>query len=78
MLRILKREIKILFKDFFINGITASNLIPKPLRLLMYKIYGIKTKSLGIRGGCYFATPRITIGKNTFINNDVFLNQLLR
>ena len=69
---ILKRESDIFLRDFVVNGWASSNLTPKPIRIMIYKMYGIDLKSYGIRGGCFFGRPRVSIGKDTFINYNCF------
>jgi maltose O-acetyltransferase len=69
-----RNEFKDFFREFLINGIAASNLTPKIIRLAMYKLYGMKLQTFGIRGGCFFGSARISIGKGTFVNCNCFFD----
>lgn len=61
-------------RDFIINEIAASYVIPRHLRYAIYKAYGIKTKTSNIFPKCYMGGNKIIIGKGTFINNGCFLD----
>ncbi|MEI2463281.1 acyltransferase [Niallia taxi] len=71
MIQVIFRELDIYLRDI-INGFASSKLTPRLLRIWIYKLYGMKIHTYGIRPGCYFGRPRITIGKNTFINYNCF------
>lgn len=69
---VLKRELDIFLRDAIVNGIASSNLTPRLIRIIIYKIYGMDLKSFGIRGGCFFGRPRVSVGRGTFINYNCF------
>ncbi len=71
----LRKRFKTSLKDFIVNGIAASNLCPRVLRILIYKIpiFKININTFGIRGGCFFGgNSIIEINKGTFINSNCF------
>lgn len=59
-----------LLHDILINSIASSYWMLRPLRYLLYRARGIRTATMDIRPGCRFKFSHITIGKNTFINNN--------
>ncbi|HFK1497440.1 TPA: DapH/DapD/GlmU-related protein [Bacillus paranthracis] len=73
----LKRKItnlKIVCRDVFINTIAASVLIPKRIRYIIYKFYGINTNTYSINPRCFFEGKNIQIGKGTRINYECFFD----
>lgn len=58
-------------RDVFINLVAASVLVPKYIRFVIYKLYGIKTASSNICPRCFFGSSDVIIGSGTFINYQV-------
>ena len=48
--------------DIMVNFVAKSILIPRKLRYLIYRIAGMRVKSINIRSGCIFR------GKSVFIS----------
>jgi len=63
-----------LLRDAVINTIAASSLIPFELRFLIYRFYGIKTKTKRISPGCFFGGHNVNIELGTFINYRCFFD----
>ena len=71
----LTRPFHSVFRDVFINGIAAWPIIPRPLRFLLYRVYGMNILIVKLRGNCFFENADIRIGRGTFINNGcIFAN----
>lgn len=63
-----------MWRGFFINGLAASSLLPNPIRAQLMRLYGIRTRTHGIRPNCYFAGRDVTIGEGTFVNYRCFFD----
>lgn len=59
--------------SFFVNVIGGSTIFPKRLRWRYYQLFGIKNKRINVNSQCYFRTPDVIIGENSFINNRCFI-----
>lgn len=63
--------------DFFVNTISSSKVLPNIFRSLIYKLFGINTKTYNINPDCfftYFTGKKVTIGKNSMINYGCFFD----
>ena len=67
-------RINALLRDAVINTIAASSLIPLEFRYLIYKFYGIETKTKRIYPGCFFGGRDVKIEQGTFINYRCFFD----
>ena len=64
-----------IFRDIFINGIAAMSIIPRPVRFLLYRLYGMDVRTIKLKGGCFFENSQVRIGRGSFINHGcVFAN----
>lgn len=61
-------------RDVVVNGVAASGAIPPRLRYLIYRGYGIDTRTWSINPGTFFGGNRIQIGSGTFINYRCFFD----
>ena len=69
------RPFNSIFRDIFINGIAAISVIPRPIRFLLYRLYGMDIRTIKLKGGCFFENSQIRIGRGSFINHGcVFAN----
>ena len=57
-----------IMRDIMVNTIAAYAFIPRPIRFLIYRLYGMNIKTLKLRHGCYFESNHISVGRGTFIN----------
>jgi maltose O-acetyltransferase len=67
-------EIGVMLRDLLINSIASSVICCKPFRYIIYRLYGIKTKTMNISPHCYFGGNSVIIGENTFINHNCFFD----
>ncbi|MGO4994965.1 acyltransferase [Jeotgalibaca porci] len=74
MIERLLRKLKVMFRDIIINSFAASKLLPKKLRYVVYKAYGIKSETKSISPGCFFGDNKVKIGKGTFVNYNCFFD----
>lgn len=61
-------------RDLLINTVAASALVPKTIRSLLYKLYGMKVHTTSIYPGSFFGSNKIKIGAGTFINYRCFFD----
>ncbi|MRH41261.1 hypothetical protein GH741_01070 [Aquibacillus halophilus] len=70
----IKHFVRTLKRDLIINKIASSYVVPTVIRHIIYKWYGIKTKTKNISPGCFFGGNNISIGENSFINYNCFFD----
>jgi maltose O-acetyltransferase len=68
------QDILRIFWDIPINVIANSVITPRALRILLYRLFGMKVEAINISPKCYFKTRHITIGRGTFINRACFFD----
>jgi maltose O-acetyltransferase len=59
-----------------VNSIGASSLVPRPVRWIMLRAYGIDARAWNIRERCFFGGRNITIGRGSFINQGCVFDNL--
>lgn len=60
-------------QHLWLNEIGGSPLTPRPLRLLVYRLGRVRTKTLDIYSRCTIVgTGPLTIGKNSFVNGGCY------
>ena len=64
--------------NLMVNVIAASILIPKPLRVKIYKWNGIDFKGAEIAHRSFMGGSNIEIGQNTYINCNCFFDNLAK
>lgn len=57
-----------------VNFVAKSILIPRKLRYLIYRIAGMRVKSINIRSGCIFRGKSVFISEGVLLNNNVFID----
>jgi maltose O-acetyltransferase len=62
------RNVKLIVKDILVNSVAGSDVAVFPLRVAIYRAYGIDTRTMNIRARCLFTGPHVRIGHGTFIN----------
>lgn len=60
--------------DIMVNFVAKSILIPRKLRYLIYRIAGMRVKSINIRSGCIFRGKSVFISEGVLLNNNVFID----
>ena len=60
--------------QFAVNYIGGNVLCPKRLRVMIYRLFGIKTNADRFNSKVWFYSPNINIGRDSFINNGVFFH----
>lgn len=63
-----------LYRDTVINGIAKSSILPGKLRLMLYRLYGMKIKQMGIYSNCFFQSEKLKIGRGTWINHGCYFD----
>ncbi|NCT37386.1 acyltransferase [Bacillus sp. EB93] len=67
-----EKNIKVITRDLTVNKIASSVLCVRSIRYLIYKIYGIKTRTRNIAPRCFFGGRNVVIGRECFINYGCF------
>lgn len=62
--------------NLFVNGISSSFIVPRPLRYLLYKAAGFHIQTASVLHGSFFHTSNIKIGRRTFINHKCYFENL--
>lgn len=63
-----------IFRNFYLNSLASSNLIPRKIRYILYKIYGLNIKTSSICSNCFIGGKNIKIDKEVFINYQCFFD----
>jgi maltose O-acetyltransferase len=63
-----------MWRGFLVNWLAVSSLLANPVRVQLMRLYGIHTKTHGIRPGCFFAGRDVFIGEDTFVNYRCFFD----
>jgi maltose O-acetyltransferase len=78
MIRLMRREIvKVLsdtWREWFLNGVLASTLVPRHLRWYLLKMVGFPIQRSVIGPKCWFGSRNVFISENVKINRDVTFN----
>lgn len=56
------------------NSIAGARIIPKRVRNFIYKIGGVKSKSITFGDHCYFSGACVSVGKGVYINRAVYFD----
>lgn len=72
--RLRARVIELALRDFLVNTIGASILLPTQLRWLILRAYGIHIEHAAVRERCYFGGNHVTIGRAAYVNTGVFFD----
>ena len=64
----------LIVRDLVINGFAAWPVVPGQMRRLIYSAYGMDVASGGVSPGCFFGSPRVSIGRGTTINYRCFFD----
>ncbi|MDQ0974628.1 maltose O-acetyltransferase [Neobacillus niacini] len=67
-------SLKVISRDFFINSLASSVIVPNKLRKIIYKFYGIQLSTVRIQPRVFFGNKNISIGSGSFINYDCFFD----
>ena len=76
LLWMVKHNLVTIGRDFLVNRVGGSVLLPYPLRWAIYRAYGIKSATLNIKSGCWFTGPDVQIGSGAFVNHGVMFDAL--
>jgi maltose O-acetyltransferase len=60
----------------FVNSVGASPLLPRKVRWLLLRAYGLDTRAWNIRERCFFGGPNISIGRGSFVNQGCVFDNL--
>jgi maltose O-acetyltransferase len=69
-----RKKLYIYWRDFYLNFVSSSILLPNFIRYFLYKLYGIKIYSKKISPKCFIGNNNLYIGRNTFINYGCYFN----
>lgn len=70
----IKKICLIYWRDFYLNFLAASVLVPNSVRFYLYRIYGLRIYTKRISPKSFIGNRNIYIGKNTFVNYSCFFN----
>lgn len=70
----LTRALRLTIRDIAVNSIAGSSLAFFPLRVTIYRLFGMTIQTLNIRSGCHFAAGSVSIGPRTFVNYRCFFD----
>ena len=73
-LRLAAKSLKQAVRDVYLNGLTASSLVPSVLRTPMLRAYGLDIRNYHIQAGCFFGGRAIRIGRGAFVNYGSFFD----
>ena len=68
------RALRILARDIVLNGIVASVALPRGLRWRVLRLLGMDVQRSSINARVFLGGRRISIGRDCFINYDVFID----
>lgn len=63
-----------MFRDFIINCVASSCLMPRKLRRVIYTLYGMEIHTSRISPRCFMGGNKLSVGKNSFINYNNFFD----
>jgi maltose O-acetyltransferase len=62
-------------RDFWVNSVGGAALVPRPVRLLVYRSAGLDIRTLHVKSRCRFhGTGGVSVGEGTFINSECFFD----
>ena len=64
----------VVVRDFLVNTVAGSILLPPRLRWLVLRAYGIRINRAAVRERCYFGGRDVTIGRAAYVNTGVFFD----
>lgn len=71
---LIRRSLGQTLRDVYLNGITASYLVPSVLRTPLLRAYGLDIRNYHVQAGCFFGGRKITIGRGAFVNYGTFFD----
>jgi maltose O-acetyltransferase len=71
ILRSLGEDFLTITHAVFVNKIAGSVLLPRVVRYVIYRAFGMKFRTPNIFYGARFTGNRVSLGRNTFVNTDV-------
>ncbi|MFP7470594.1 DapH/DapD/GlmU-related protein [Niallia taxi] len=72
--KVLFRIKLVLLRDFIVNTIASFVIVPRRIRVAIYRIYGMDINTKYIQGKCFFGGNNIKIGKGTTVNYQCFFD----
>lgn len=71
----LRLELHTMIRCTYLNSVVGSSVVPRPLRLIGYRIAGVHVRVASIFPGLkIYGNPRnLTIGHRTFLNSEIYL-----
>lgn len=70
--RVLIADVRMTLFHWPVNSVAGSPLVPRGLRVVIYRLMGIDSKSPNIYSNCTFTGRRVSIGQRTFINHKCY------
>lgn len=56
------------------NSVAGSALVPRVLRLVLYRLLGMDVRRANVRAGCVFVTRHVTLGHDAMVNRNCFFD----
>ncbi|WP_303621287.1 acyltransferase [Terribacillus saccharophilus] len=73
-LTMIRKRFHMIVKDIVLNTIGGSYAMPRTIRFMIYKTYGINTETRNIFPKCFIGGNNIKIGKGTFVNSGCYFD----
>jgi maltose O-acetyltransferase len=67
------REVGLCFRDFLINGLLASELVPSKVRVYFLRALGLRVRGCKIAPRHYIGPGDVIIGRGSFLNVSAYL-----
>lgn len=75
IIRKTKQEFKLIWRDFILNKVCSTVLLPNFIRRFLYRMNGIDLeRNVNICAHCFMGSNKLKIGRGTFVNYNVWFN----
>lgn len=71
-------ELRRALRQFALNGVAGSSLVPRPLRYYLLRACGLRIDTFRIGSGCFFGGPEVTIGSGSTVNHRCYFDTTAR
>ncbi len=75
---IVRIEVGRALRQFVLNGLAGSPLVPRPARYYALRACGLRIDTFRIGSGCFFGGPEVTIGAGSTVNHRCYFDTTAR
>ena len=75
-LELLRADIRQIPTELLVNVVAASPLVPRPVRMILYRIAGLKVASPAVYPRCRIVGRRLSIGEWAMVNSECYLDAM--